>query len=141
MHRQADHVGWTRIYSTALLSQLRGGYGGSTHSPRLGDDTHPKVVYHKDGGSTHCMRMVNEGDDDVENYTEDWATSPLVGWGWWPTTDNGRAYRDLVYGKWPNDATAVPKFWDADDMYTNTLPKAAGDCCEDFDPSYVDSEY
>ncbi|KAI8666419.1 hypothetical protein NCS57_00866500 [Fusarium keratoplasticum] len=123
-----------------VAPSCHGGYGGSTDSPRLGGDTHPKVVYHKDGGSTHCMRMANEGDDDVENYTEDWVTSPLVGWGWWPTTDNGRAYRDLVYGKWPNDATAAPKFWDADDMYTNTLRKAAGDCCEDFDPSYDDSE-
>ncbi|RTE75833.1 hypothetical protein BHE90_009690 [Fusarium euwallaceae] len=52
-----------------------------------------------------------KGDDDVENYTEDWVTSPLVGWGWWPTTGNSRAYRDLVYGKWPNDATAAPQFW------------------------------
>ncbi|RSL60198.1 hypothetical protein CEP54_006906 [Fusarium duplospermum] len=61
-----------------VATSCHGKYDSSTDSPRLGSDTHPKVIYHENGGDTRCMRMANEG-DDVENSTEDWVTSPLVG--------------------------------------------------------------
>ena len=45
---------------------------------------HPKVVYHKDGGVTHCFRLANESDDAVENATGKWFYPPMVGWDGYP---------------------------------------------------------
>lgn len=49
--------------------------------------THPKVIYHKDGGLTHCFRMANAADDAVENATGGWFYPRLVGWNGYPSTD------------------------------------------------------
>ncbi|KAM5341981.1 hypothetical protein ACJ41O_015012 [Fusarium nematophilum] len=45
---------------------------------RWHEDTHAKVVYHKDGGSTHCFRFADEGDDNIENHKGVWFFGPLV---------------------------------------------------------------
>jgi hypothetical protein len=50
------------------------------------DGTHPKVVYHKDGASTHYFRLANTNDEPPENYYHDWRYPPLVGWDGWPST-------------------------------------------------------
>ncbi|MEI5520261.1 NPP1 family protein [Streptomyces brasiliscabiei] len=55
------------------------------------DGTHPKVVYHKDGASTHFFRLANSGDDRVENHTGNWFFPRLVGWGGYPG-----GYRDRL---------------------------------------------
>ena len=41
---------------------------------------HPKVVYHKDGWSTHCFRIAAPHDDPPENHSGRWQFPPLVGW-------------------------------------------------------------
>jgi hypothetical protein len=68
-----------------VAPSCHGGYGGATNSPRL-QGGRPKVVYHKDGGQTHCFRMANAADDAVENHTGQWFTGSLVGWTGWPST-------------------------------------------------------
>ncbi|KAK7976619.1 dynamin family protein [Apiospora arundinis] len=44
------------------------------------DGTHPKIVYHKDGGSTHCFRFANAKDDKIENHKGVWFRGALVDW-------------------------------------------------------------
>lgn len=51
------------------------------------DGTHPKVVYHKDGPSTHFFRLANTGDEPPENHYHSWRYPPVVGWNGWPTTE------------------------------------------------------
>ncbi|WP_406151420.1 NPP1 family protein [Streptomyces sp. NBC_01012] len=48
------------------------------------DGTHPKVVYHKDGASTHCFRPANSNDEPPENHYHDWRFPALVGWEGYP---------------------------------------------------------
>ncbi|MYS23637.1 hypothetical protein GTW78_26700 [Streptomyces sp. SID4948] len=48
------------------------------------DNSHPKVVYQKDGGFTHDFRIANASDDAVENPTHQWFYPPLVDWNHWP---------------------------------------------------------
>ena len=48
--------------------------------------THPKAVYHKDGGSTHCFRFpkTGGGDEPPENHEGVWQVKGLVGWDNYP---------------------------------------------------------
>jgi hypothetical protein len=48
------------------------------------DGEHPKVVYHKDGSSTHCFRFATQGDDAIENHTGAWFRGPLVSYNGFP---------------------------------------------------------
>jgi hypothetical protein len=48
------------------------------------DGTHPKIVYHKDGISTHCFRAANADDEPPENHEHTWQYPPLVGWNGYP---------------------------------------------------------
>ncbi|MFE7757557.1 NPP1 family protein [Streptomyces sp. NPDC057429] len=48
------------------------------------DGTHPKVVYHKDGLSTHCFRPANSNDEPPENHYHGWQFPTLVGWNGYP---------------------------------------------------------
>jgi hypothetical protein len=48
------------------------------------DGTHPKVVYAKDGASTHFFRLANKNDDPPENVTGGWFYPRLVGWNGYP---------------------------------------------------------
>lgn len=48
------------------------------------DGTHPKIVYHKDGVSTHCFRLAGPGDEPPENHRGTWQYPPLVGWNGYP---------------------------------------------------------
>ncbi|KAI0477848.1 necrosis inducing protein [Xylariaceae sp. FL0804] len=100
-------------------------YEKRTDAPRL-LDTHPKVVYHKDGGSTHCIRMANEDDDAVENETGDWVQSALVGWDGYPS----QSIRDTLGGTFSD---GIGPKWDSE--FTDYLNKAQGDYFPEFDPS------
>ncbi|GAA0578133.1 NPP1 family protein [Paractinoplanes ferrugineus] len=51
------------------------------------DGTHPKVVYHKDGASTHFFRLANSNDEPPENHYHNWRYPPLVGWDGYPTVE------------------------------------------------------
>ena len=42
------------------------------------DSNHAKMVYHKDGASTHCFRFANQDDDKVENHTGQWFYGGLI---------------------------------------------------------------
>ena len=44
------------------------------------DDTHPKIVYHKDGLTTHAFRFATGGDEPPENDRHTWQRPALVGW-------------------------------------------------------------
>ncbi|KAF5560636.1 hypothetical protein FPHYL_6543 [Fusarium phyllophilum] len=114
-----------------VAPSCHGGYEHATNTPRL-DGQRAKVVYHKDGGFTHCWRMANEGDVDIENYTGQWFIGNLVGWDNWPVV-NGRSLRDYLYDAW--NGGVGPKFWDKDDSFTKKLGEAAGDQCPGFDPA------
>lgn len=104
------------------------GYGGG--KAILGEGSHPYVVYHKDGGETHCWRLANDGDvEEPENPTGDFVSSPLIGYWGWPK-DN-KAWDAFTSG-WGGP---LPKIPDSD--FANWLQKAkdeAGDVVGDFDP-------
>ncbi|CAG9982291.1 unnamed protein product [Clonostachys byssicola] len=49
------------------------------------DGEHPKMVYHKDGSSTHCFRFATEKDDAIENHKGIWFRGDLVSWNGFPS--------------------------------------------------------
>ncbi|PKS11152.1 hypothetical protein jhhlp_002913 [Lomentospora prolificans] len=55
------------------------------------DGEHPKMVYHKDGASTHCFRFANSADDAIENHKGVWFRGPLISWNGYPA-----GIRDLL---------------------------------------------
>ncbi|MGW7299473.1 NPP1 family protein [Streptomyces sp. NPDC054829] len=62
-------------------------HGSFTVSPASSvrfEGTHAKVVYHKDGVSTHCFRLANSNDEPPENHKGTWQYPPLVGWNGYP---------------------------------------------------------
>lgn len=88
---------------------------------------HPLIVYHKDGGLTHCHRFAN--DDDIahpENPTGDFFQAPLVGWNNWPSDD----LKNKMLQNW--NGGVGPKL---DDEFTDSLRAAAGDGVPGFDPA------
>ncbi|WP_327238343.1 NPP1 family protein [Streptomyces sp. NBC_01317] len=50
------------------------------------DGSHPKVVFHKDGLSTHFFRLANSNDEPPENHYHNWRYPALVDWNGWPST-------------------------------------------------------
>ncbi|KAL2019550.1 hypothetical protein VTK56DRAFT_9517 [Thermocarpiscus australiensis] len=51
------------------------------------DGEHPKMVYHKDGVSTHCFRFANEEDDAIENDKGVWFRGALVSYNGFPSAE------------------------------------------------------
>ncbi|MFZ4842532.1 NPP1 family protein [Mycetocola saprophilus] len=49
-----------------------------------GEGSHTKVVYHKEGVTTHYFRLANNNDEPAENYTHNWFFPRLVGWNGYP---------------------------------------------------------
>ena len=60
------------------------GYQVAARSAIRFDGTHPKIVYHKDGASTHCYRFAGSADEQIENATGAWFRPRLVGWNGYP---------------------------------------------------------
>jgi hypothetical protein len=79
------------------------------------DGSHPKVVYHKDGASTHFFRLANSNDDPPENHYHNWRYPPLVDWNGWPST----GLRDTLMNA--NFGSATIKITDKDDRFRNLL--------------------
>ncbi|UUN30605.1 NPP1 family protein [Streptomyces sp. FIT100] len=48
------------------------------------DGSHAKIVYHKDGISTHCFRAATANDEPPENHQGVWQYPDLVGWNGYP---------------------------------------------------------
>ena len=87
------------------------------------DGTHPRIVYHKDGPSTHCFRLAG-ADEQPENHYGTWQYPALVGW------DNfGDGIRDkLVSADFGKASLAIK-----DGAFADNLAKAKPEGI-DFDP-------
>ena len=76
------------------------------------NETHAKVVYHKDGGGTHAFRHAksNDGDEPPENHKGRWHLPKVIGWDNFPPgfrdklaeTSFGSASLDLRDGVFEN---------------------------------------
>ncbi|AEO67661.1 94aa37cd-be66-4e7d-9e08-a5c094881c44 [Thermothielavioides terrestris] len=78
------------------------------------DGEHPKMVYHKDGLSTHCFRFANADDDKIENAKGVWFRGALVSYNGFPST----ALRDELFAHDFGEATI--------DFKDATFPGAIG---------------
>lgn len=63
------------------------GYETKAASDAQFEDSHAKVVYHKDGGGTHAFRFAKSdgGDEPPENHDGVWQRGALVGWDDYPS--------------------------------------------------------
>ncbi|OON78884.1 NPP1 family protein [Streptomyces tsukubensis] len=78
-------VVWVRDNQVEYVSTSQhGGFAVHPRSEMLFEGTHAKVVYHKDGVSTHCFRAANGNDDPPENHKGTWQYPTLVGWEGYP---------------------------------------------------------
>ncbi|WP_155054381.1 NPP1 family protein [Streptomyces blattellae] len=76
------------VQNNAVQYVSTSNHGSFTVSPASSvrfDGTHAKVVYHKDGVSTHCFRLAGSGDEPPENHEGTWQYPPLVGWNGYPS--------------------------------------------------------
>lgn len=80
---------------------------------------HAKIVYHKDGISTHAFRFANQQDDAVENDKHQWIRGSLIDWSSWPSTD---LRSKMIQGF--NGGGIKCKL--ADDLFGTYLAKAVG---------------
>jgi len=110
-----------------VAPSCHGGYPNPRNSDFLTDGTHVQIVYHKEGGSTHCFRFAT-GEDvaGVENVTGAFHSAPLVGWWGYPSVE----LRDKMLNNWSGGIG--PKF---DGDFEAALRDAAGDAVPGFDPA------
>ena len=107
-----------------VSTSQHGGYAVHPASEVNWEGTHPKIVYHKDGGSTHCFRTATDGDEPPENHYGTWQYPDLVSWDHFPAGIR-EALVTADYGK----ATLAIK----DDTFAGNLDRAKPDGI-DFDP-------
>ncbi|MFD4563783.1 NPP1 family protein [Streptomyces sp. NPDC058475] len=81
------------------------------------DGTHPKIVYHKDGVSTHDFRFANSNDEPPENATGGWFYPRLVGWEGYPA-----GYRDKLMNANFGEATIKIKDGSFNDNLAYSMP-------------------
>ncbi|SDT38472.1 NPP1 family protein [Actinoplanes derwentensis] len=84
------------------------------------DGSHPKIVYHKDGASTHFFRLANSNDEPPENHYHNWRYPPLVDWNGWPSV----ALRDRLMTA--DFGSATIKIKDGSFEYLLNAAKPAG---------------
>ncbi|KAI0379649.1 secreted protein [Hypomontagnella monticulosa] len=103
-----------------------GRHAGFTVKPKddpavqIVDGTHAKIVYHKDGGSTHAFRFpkTDGTDEPPENHLGKWYISPgLVSYNGYPSTEIRDKLLNYDFGR----ATIAFK----DSEFANNLKKAA----------------
>ena len=106
-----------------VSASAHGDYDTRPADQVLWEGTHPKIVYHKDGLSTHAFRFAAEHDDPPENHYGVWQYPDLVGWDHFPpgirdiltSADFGSAQLDLRDGSFPGAlAKALPSGIDFD---------------------------
>ncbi|MET8556331.1 NPP1 family protein [Streptomyces sp. NPDC004959] len=86
-HDWEHNVVWVHGDRVAYVSTSQhGGFAVHAADSLPFDGTHAKVVYHKDGISTHCFRAAknNGGDEPPENHKGTWQRPPVVGWDGYP---------------------------------------------------------
>ncbi len=78
-------VVWVRDGSVEYVSTSNhGSFTVHAKSAVRFEGTHAKVVYHKDGISTHCFRLATSNDEPPENHKGSWQYPTLVGWNGYP---------------------------------------------------------
>ena len=63
-----------------VAASAHGDYDTKDAADARWEGTHAKIVYHKDGGSTHAFRFANPSDDKIENHKGVWFRGALVGY-------------------------------------------------------------
>ncbi|KAF9767434.1 hypothetical protein IL306_000021 [Fusarium sp. DS 682] len=112
-----------------VAPSCHGKYNNARNSFPL-NGKHPLMVYHKDGGGTHCFRFANDNDiSHPENPFGVFYRSPLVGWDNWPSVN----LRNTMLNAWKGGVG--PKL---DDEFGDSLKNAAGNALPGFNP-YIDS--
>ncbi|MFC3999374.1 NPP1 family protein [Nocardiopsis sediminis] len=100
-------VVWVRDDQAQYVSaSAHGDYDTRPASELLFEGTHAKIVYHKDGASTHAFRFAADHDDPPENHYGEWQYPDLVSWNNFPagirdrltSADFGSATLDLKDG-------------------------------------------
>jgi hypothetical protein len=88
------------------------------------DGEHPKIVYHKDGLSTHAFRFADPSDDAIENHKGVWFRGPLVSYNGFPA-----GIRDLLFAHNFGAATIAFK----DSTFPDNINKAKPAAIATFD--------
>ena len=91
-----------------------GEYSTYPRSAVAWEGTHPKVVYHKDGVSTHCFRLAG-ATEAPENHYGTWQYPDLVSWDHYPP-----GIRDILVGADFGSASLAIK----DSAFASNLAKA-----------------
>ncbi|MFJ2443576.1 NPP1 family protein [Streptomyces sp. NPDC087658] len=78
-------VVWVQNNQAQYVStSAHGGFTVHTRDQIRWDGSHAKVVYHKDGVSTHAFRAAGSNDEPPENHYGVWQYPTLVGWDGYP---------------------------------------------------------
>ncbi|MEN8652048.1 NPP1 family protein [Streptomyces sp. 21So2-11] len=78
-------VVWVQNNQVEYVStSAHGGFTVHNRSNIRFDGTHAKIVYHKDGVSTHTFRVAGSNDEPPENHKGAWQYPTLVGWEGYP---------------------------------------------------------
>ena len=84
-HDWEEVVVWVQNNQAEYVStSAHGEFSVYTRAQIQWDGKHPKIVYHKDGLSTHCFRPANTNDEPPENDLHTWQFPALVGWDGYP---------------------------------------------------------
>ncbi|QFZ78441.1 hypothetical protein GFH48_38850 [Streptomyces fagopyri] len=89
-----EHIAvWVKDHQAQYVStSAHGEYHVHPASEVRWDGTHPKVVYQKEGGTTHDFRLANANDEPPENHYHNWRRSTLVSYNGFPS-----GLRDKLY--------------------------------------------
>lgn len=94
----------------------------------LQENGHPKIVYHKDGISTHAMRFAKDDDEPPENHKGAWFYGDIVDYYGFPSGD----IRDSMI----NNDWGSGKIDFSDERIAEALEKAKGDNDIPLDTTY-----
>ncbi|KAK4032300.1 necrosis inducing protein-domain-containing protein [Parachaetomium inaequale] len=99
-----------------VAASQHGGFEVKAAADVRWDGEHPKMVYHKDGASTHAFRFANAADDQIENHRGVWFRGALVSYNGFPST----ALRDKLFAHDFGSATIAFK----DGTFAGAIEKA-----------------
>lgn len=97
-----EHIAVWTANGTAqwVAASQHGGFEVRSASAVRWEGEHPKMVYHKDGGSTHCFRFADAGDETpLENHRGVWFKGDLVGYEGFPSEGVRRKLFTADFGK------------------------------------------
>ncbi|MER7538979.1 NPP1 family protein [Streptomyces sp. NPDC097704] len=106
-----------------VAASAHGGYHVLPAGEVRWDGTHPKIVYHKDGGLTHAFRFAGAGDEPPENHYHDWRRPALVSYNGFPS-----GLRDKLYAADFGHATMGTKDSAFAGNLGGAIPKVPKEC-------------